>query len=62
MKLFAGRQKDESHVRALFRIKGVDLNFVENHLEKLVKEKYPNAGEAMARFDDARSDFAMEKK
>ncbi len=45
MKLFAGREKDIPHARALIR-KGADLRIVEKRIQELVEKKIPGAQRA----------------
>ncbi len=52
MKCFAGRDKDIPHAKALLRVKGIDLEIVEEHIQHLVDQKYPKALNARDFFDD----------
>lgn len=45
LKCFAGREKDIPHARALLK-KGLDVDFVTNHLETLKKQNLPQAAKA----------------
>lgn len=53
MKCFSRREKDIGHARALVR-RGADLNFVEQHIQKLLEKELPGAKEALNFLDDVR--------
>jgi len=59
MKLMAGRQKDERHIRRLLRSKDVRLTLVENRLEELSDQCMKGASEALGRFDEVKSDLEI---
>ncbi|MCB1214281.1 MAG: hypothetical protein KDK66_02270 [Deltaproteobacteria bacterium] len=46
MKCFAGREKDLPHAKLLVK-KGADLNFVQEHMEKLKAKGIPDAAKAL---------------
>lgn len=46
MKCFAGRQKDVPHARALVQ-KKADTDFVEKHIQQLMKKRIPGAEKAL---------------
>lgn len=59
MKCFAARDKDLPHARRLATIDGVDLDFVDAHLSKLVERRYPRAERAADYFDDLRDELGL---
>lgn len=56
LKCFAHRQKDIPHAKALTKL-GVDIKFVEKHIESLRKKKIPGADEALDFLDDVAGDL-----
>lgn len=58
LKCFAGREKDIGHVRLLMKV-CKNLNFVSDHLQKLLDEKVPKAQEACDFFDTIKSDLGL---
>lgn len=58
LKCFAHREKDIGHARLLMKV-CKDLDFVDNHLQKMLEEKIPNAQEACDFFDDIRNDLGL---
>lgn len=59
MKLCAGRQKDERHIRRLIRRKDIDLGLVERSLQALVEKRIPRGQEALDRFDEVRDTLGL---
>ncbi len=59
MKLMAGRQKDDRHVRRLLKIKGIKLDIIEGQLEKLKQRLIHGAEEALDRLDDFKNDLGI---
>ena len=51
LKCFAGREKDVGHARALIK-RGADVDFVRNHIFKMIDAKMPKAHEATDFLDD----------
>ena len=52
MKCFAGRDKDIPHAKALLKVKGIDLEIVEERIEELIEQRYPRSHKARDFFDD----------
>jgi len=53
MKLFAGRDKDLPHARALL-VKGADASIIDAHLQTLIERGIPGAQDAADRLDELR--------
>lgn len=58
MKLFAGRDKDLPHAKALLA-KGVDVSRVDDHVQSLALRGFPGAAAAADRLDDLRDALGL---
>lgn len=58
MKCFSGREKDIGHARALAK-KGTDLDFVEDHIRKLLGKDLPGADKALVFLNEIRDQVGI---
>ena len=59
MKLFAGRVKDESHLRYLFKSGSGDMRLIDEHLDLLVGQNHPGSQKALVKFESITEEFGL---
>lgn len=58
MKCFAGREKDIGHAKAIIK-KGVNLEFVDEHIQSLAEKGLPGAAKALDFLDDIKDQLGV---
>lgn len=60
MKLHAGRPKDDAHIRRLLKTQKIELQIVENQLQRLIDQGISGAERAAERLDDYLEDLGLD--